>query len=238
MATYDTEPYLSTGVSAGGNAVFPLLIESVGISDPLEDKGTYTLSSIGFQASGLMHIRLFHNAELGLELQYQRLQFSHVADPLPFTRYNYDEVQDHLSLPVSFIYMFSPNRIVKPYVRGGIQGDFLISATADITRSYLETGDAVFKDIKEASTKITDSRKRVNAYAFAGAGLRFKLSKSYLFLDARYSFGIRAVNKPESRYFPTQNFAWLTYYVDNDFRLTSAAISVGYIRNFYNPKKK
>jgi hypothetical protein len=113
----------------------------------------------------------------------------------------------------------------------------MIAASAEATRFYTETGDAVFKDVTIPRTTVTEQRSRFNGQVFAGAGIRFKLSKSYLFFDARYCYSIMSANREDNRYL-NPDLNWLIYYVDNNFRMNHAAISVGYIRNFYNPKKK
>jgi len=237
MDTYQTDPYLSIGILAGSNFSFPQMLESYGTSQPIVNRGGYRLATPGFQVSGLLNIRLFHNGELGIELQYRKNQITYQADPYPFTGYEYNEQQDLFSIPVSLSYIFSPNRVVKPYLRLGLSMDFLINATADGTRYYTETGDAIFKDVSIPQTKMTDQRARYNGTAFAGAGLRFKLSKSFIFLDARYCYSLAAANLGDSRY-DNPDLNWLIYYVDNNFKVNYATVSIGYIRNFYNPKKK
>lgn len=237
METYQTDPYLSAGFMFGGNLSMPQLRESYGTSSPTLNKGSYPLSSLGFQVSGLLNVKLFHNAELGIELQFVRNQFSHKAQAYPFTSYVYNEQQNHVALPVSFAYMFSPNRVLKPYLRIGIKADYLISATASATRSYGETGDAVYKDVSTPNTDVTALRNNFNGMVFAGGGLRFKLSKSFVFIDARYCYSIMGANKGDKRY-ASPDLNWLIYYVDNDFQVNAFAFSIGYLRNFYNPKKK
>ena len=86
-------------------------------------------------------------------------------------------------------------------------------------------------------TNVTDLRNRFNGFAFAGGGVRLKLSKSCVFLDARYLVGMLPVNDGGNRY-AVPDLNWLIYYTDNDFRMTGVSFSVGYAINFYNPKKR
>ena len=81
-----------------------------------------------------------------------------------------------------------------------------------------------------------DSRVGVDFFAQAGAGLKFKISKGFLFFELRSNFGIMEQNKPGGQTVPVLEYYYK--YGDPNFRINAVNINVGYSHIFYKPTKR
>ncbi len=82
----------------------------------------------------------------------------------------------------------------------------------------------------------TKYRNRFNQSLFLGGGVRYKIGLDFVFADLRYSAGLRNVVIPTSTndsFGPMPEYA----HVDDYFRLDNIAISFGYMKPLYKPRK-
>ena len=80
-------------------------------------------------------------------------------------------------------------------------------------------------------------RTMVNVSFVAGAGMKFRLGRNFLFADFRYTRMFLNAVDIDNRYVNPElytNFA----HIDNDFRMDNFALTVGFIKAFYVPRKK
>jgi hypothetical protein len=177
----------------------------------------------------------------------------------PFGTLDFKEVQTWIDVPVLARYNYHWRKKIIPYAYAGIAPNFLASAklTGLIRRNSTDGrgGDQVVGDqdntISLTRKIVTDGggqedeyrstykslRTGVNVSLVAGVGCKFRLGSNFLFFDIRYNrFLLNAVNI-DNRY--TQKELIYRYgYVDNDFRIDNVALSFGYMKSFYKPRKK
>jgi hypothetical protein len=212
----------SLGFQLGANGSFPQMVERYSVGDPAEDLGSFGFKP-GFQLGMTMNLRLGDAVETSFGLQYNRTSFTYTASPISFTSYEYVEHQNHLQIPASFIFKLNPrSRRVSVYIRAGLIGDYLISASGSGIRSYTQN----LKDVEVDNIKITDSRATLNLYGLGGLGIRIPLEKSFIFFESRFTSGVFLVNREENRY-DNQDLVWLIYHVDSDFRMQQVSFLVG-----------
>ena len=212
----------SLGFILGLNGTFPQIVERYSLGDPTLDQGSFGISP-GFQLGVTMNLLLGGSMEASFGLHYNRTRFNYTASPLSFSTYEYEEYQDHLQLPASIIFKLNPESSgACIYLRVGIVGDYLLTASGSGTRSYTES----LKDVVVEKTEITDSRARLNLQGMAGLGIRIPLEKSFIFLETRFVSGLFLVNRAENRY-ENQDLIWLLYHVDSDFRSHQLSFSAG-----------
>jgi hypothetical protein len=71
----------------------------------------------------------------------------------------------------------------------------------------------------------------------AGAGLKFRVGCDFFFVDFRYTRMFLNNVDLTNRY--TNNELVYQYgHIDNDFRMDNFALSIGYTKSFYKPRKK
>ena len=207
---------------AGVNAGIPLMIERYSIGDPTRDEGSYGIRP-GFQLGATMNLRIGEAVETSFGLHFNRTSFTYSATPVAFTSYEYVENENRLQIPASFAFRLNPSaRRVSIYLRAGVMGDYLISASGSGTRSYSEN----LKDVEVDKINIKSSRAPLNLHGLAGIGVRIPLENSFIFIESRYTAGLFLINKGENRY-DNSDVTWILYHVDSDFRLQQVSILAG-----------
>jgi hypothetical protein len=177
----------------------------------------------------------------------------------PFATLQFKEIQNWIDIPVIARYNYHWRKKIIPYAYVGITPNFLLSAklAGVIRRNEVDgrgggqvvgddktnvslTPKKVFTNEGEEDPYKTTSkslRTTVNVSLVAGVGCKFRIAENFLFFDIRYNrFLLNAVNI-DNRY--TQKELLYRYgHVDNDFRIDNLALTFGYMRSFYKPRKK
>jgi hypothetical protein len=232
---YDNSPRFSLGGHIGTNLSMVEVTEPFGVYDVNEVSGEYKMAP-GFNMGGHINFFLSKKIELSLEPMVSIKNIRYEVTPFSFTQTEYKERQGRMELPVSIVYKFN-EKALSPYVRMGVTPSLLTGGSAESSRYYLNTGSVSFEDISNESMDVSDLRPSLSFYGFLGAGLRYQLSKSYLFADVRYNYGLTAMVDPESRQNVNDNNTWLYYNTQDNFFLNDLMITFGYTVVFYKPKK-
>ena len=82
-----------------------------------------------------------------------------------------------------------------------------------------------------------NNRNQLNYWVFAGGGFKYKMNKSYLFVDLRYNVGLNKYLVSADKRFEQPNHNWVYMYQDSDFRLNSFMLSAGFAYSIFNPKR-
>ncbi len=212
----------SMGFILGVNGSFPQIIERYSVGNPVNSEGSFGMMP-GFQAGALMNLILNRSMEASFGLFYNQTKFRFTDTPFPFTSYDYEESQSHLQIPASIIFKLNPETNgASLYLRFGIVGDYLLSATGQGTRSYVGSTEQVVV----GETTISDSRTRLNLLGNAGLGMRIPFEKSFMFMEAGFKAGLIKSNNAENRY-KNDDLVWLLYHVDSDYRVLQFSFSAG-----------
>jgi hypothetical protein len=233
---FDNRPVYSFGGFLGMNLPHISVREPFGVYNLNEVSGNYTAIP-GLRVGGSFSYYLKHNIELSMELMYSQLHFRYEADPYPFTRTEYNEMQNRLDIPLSMIYSFKISP-VQPYLRAGINNSILISASGESSRKYLNTAGVDVDDITGSKIDISDERISYNPGIFLGGGGRLGLSKAFLFLDIRYNLSFTGEVVADSRRDTNNDNIWLFYNQQDDFSINNLSISIGYVKQIYNTERK
>lgn len=211
------------GFIAGFAGSQGILLESYSVGNPNTSGGKYSFSP-GFQVGARMDLPVSQVIEIGIGLQYSRLNLKYSASPFDFTSYEYNEGQNRIQLPLSMAVYMNPKAQTRAYLRFGVVPDYLLSASAKGTRTYSETGPFL-KDVELASMPITEKRSSMNIQGLLGVGLSIPLQRAFLSVEAAYAIGFLQSNKGESRY-DNQDDLWILYHVDSDFRVNQLLLNV------------
>ncbi len=174
---------------------------------------------------------------------------SRAGQPVLYSVLTFKENQYWIDVPLMLRYNITKFEGFLPYVYVGGAANFLLHAgLQDISRSTTAETGIRDKSVPESNINITRNktstedilpsmRTRVNVSLVAGAGMKFRLGRNFLFADFRYTrMFLNAVDinnrysNPELLY----NYA----HVDNDFRMDNFALTIGFIKAFYVPRKK
>ncbi|MCP4438242.1 MAG: hypothetical protein GY810_04795 [Aureispira sp.] len=80
-------------------------------------------------------------------------------------------------------------------------------------------------------------RNTLNWSICAGVGAKFRLGRDFLFIDARYFYFFQNATNRDNRY-SREDLVYMYQHVDNDFRMDNVALTVGFMKGFYTPRKK
>ena len=212
------------GFLVGITANKGMVMEPYSVGDPNLYEGKFSFSP-GFAVGGKLDLPVSKGIEIGIGLQYSRLNLSYSATPYDFTSYKYRECENRVQLPLSMAVYLNPGDQTRVFLRIGVVPDYLISASAYGTRTYIETG-SYLKDVELEKRSISGMRSRMNIQGLLGAGVAIPLQKAFLTLEAAYTAGFFQINKGENRY-DNQDVLWILYHVDSDFRINQLLLNVG-----------
>ena len=171
------------------------------------------------------------------------------GNPVPYSVLTFQENQFWIDVPLTLRYNITKFKGILPYVYAGAAVNFLLSADLqDIQRATTAESGIREKNNPTKTINITNNssstgeklpslRNMVNLSFVAGAGMKFRLGRNFLFADFRYSrMFFNNVDK-DNRY-TNPELVYNYAHVDNDFRMDNFALTVGFIKAFYTPRKK
>ncbi|MBL6445903.1 PorT family protein [Fulvivirga sp. 29W222] len=233
--SFRTNPIFSYGVKGGGNVSLVNITSNYGVHDQRITMGKYTPAP-GYIIGGMIEVIFKKNLTLsgeltlaGYYLDYSNA-FSNVDSINRFIEYqDITETQTCIALPVTVQYQFAQGKL-NPYVLLGGSANYLLSS------SFKGETQTSIENFKGATVSLLDQRNKINFSAIAGAGIKIKVGKNHFIAEARFNYGILNQVKEENR-LKNQELIFDYGYVDNDFKLNSISISLGYLLPKYNPKK-
>lgn len=93
------------------------------------------------------------------------------------------------------------------------------------------------EDVNGATLERPDMRTRINWSFIAGAGVKFRVGRNFLFFDLRYTRMFQNNVNRENRY-ANPDLLYVYGHVDNDYRMDNFAVTFGFTKSFYTPRKK
>lgn len=243
---FRVRPVVQISVHLGTNQPYVLFVEPFTVPGILTE-GKYTSQAVNIYASIEAKFRLSEKLELNIETGYSQLKYTNTEDfftvknsgeLVQFGYTTYNETQTRIEVPLSATYNIRSFGKFTPYGRLGLGPALTLSsvAIAEFVPSDINGLPRTGPDIDR-----NDSRRALDLFVQAGAGIKFKTRSGYLFAEARSNFGIFNQTVREDLPSLTHSSEELrTYYsyVDDDFNLNAVNFSIGYTRIFYKPSKR
>jgi hypothetical protein len=239
--TYNTEPIFNVGVKFGQNWSLQQVDQFHTIGQP---GAKYEYSVInGIYASILFEWSFHERFYLYPEISYSLRRYSKESEfpGLITDVFSTNEILESytwLELPVTVQYVLLDNPNVQPYIfAGGSVSYLLASEYPGDLNSRTRTGNS---EIKLATVSSLEDRNQINANATLGAGIKLKAGEGFITAELRASYMITQLTKNENSLTPTNDpdlvhGLWEWY---DSFKQHYAAITIGYTKNIYKPKKK
>jgi len=228
---YRTQPILDLGLIVGGNVSHGMISQPFSPFNLNEEKPRYTNDGFGIHVGAILNFYVSSNIQISLspmyaqnkiQLEYENSTIEGFGTETP----DHFENQGYLYIPLSGTYEY-PLGNFRPFGRlGGMLGVMFDNNTSTI--------QGIFQGQDE---KNLDNRNQLNYWITFGAGTKYKLNKGYIYVDARYNFGLNQYLNSTGNRFKQANHNWVYMYQDSDFRVNSFMVSFGYVRSFYNPKR-
>jgi hypothetical protein len=227
---FTATPLLSWYLNIGSN------VSTVTVLNPYTARGTeyqakdYAIRP-GLQFGGGLEYNFNDNIVVGTELNYV---FTSFRVTQAFDGNDSDEVidrQNWFNVPIILKYAVNKGKM-RPYGYVGYSLNFLLRDVLNVTLS----NEGNFTTAESPDINYTKHRKMVNRALIFGGGVRYKVGLDYFFADLRLSVGSTNLSKPETRYEDENDFR-LYGYIEDDFRLNNAYLSVGFVHPLYKPRK-
>src|SRR5258708_31575516 len=230
--TFRTQPIYRLGVKFNLNSTQPNVLEFNPIAN---GHGAYK-HQIGYSGGVTGELPFTQHLTLNAELHYTLKAFSYEfqsinpGETVPYSTTTGQEQQTMLSLPILVQYQIKENRF-NPYLTGGFSTDYLFAST--ITGEEKRTKG---QGIEPQTFDMTLQRQKINISLLAGAGIKVLIASGFIVSEVKYAYGLTKVNS-SSTLLANQPLLFNYSYVDGIFKLNSLFFSIGYVQNFFNPKK-
>jgi hypothetical protein len=226
------KPVVQIGVHAGINIPF-LTFVSTNPTYGESGKSKFSSNIGNLFISVESKFKINEKLEVGLEAGFSQMKFSNKFSE-GFATVNYNESQQRIDVPVGITYALTSFGKFTVYGKFGMGAAFNLGVTATSTYSTTDKNNNNSRTGENLTRK--DSRASMDLFTQTGAGLKYKISKGFLFAELRSNFGILEQNVYGGKTVPTVEF----YYIgcNPNFRLNAVNINVGYSHIFYKPTKR
>jgi hypothetical protein len=231
--TFRTRPVYRLGIKFSLNASQP----NVSSYNPIGDGTAQYGYKMGFGGGFVAEVPITDRLTANGELFYTTKSFSHTSSSVLYdTTYSTStgvEKQSYISLPLTVQYQIKKKQSrLNPYIVGGVATEYMTSASVDADQK--RPGN---QSIEVKSQSVIDQREKLNVSVLLGAGIKTRIAGGFLVAELRYAYGITKVNSPTTL---LANQILLTDYKLSDgiFKMNSVYFNIGYVQNFFNPKKK
>lgn len=235
--TFRTRPIYRIGAGVGVQAAQPNVVEYTP-AVPLADGSKYKFL-IGLQVGAIADLPVTDNITGNAKLLFSQKRFSidlivDRSDPNIGTLKNTFsgiESQSWISLPLMLQYRILEKKY-NPYVALGASVDYLLNA--ELTAERTREGES---SITESTFDFKPQREKINLSVLGAIGGKMRVGGGFAFAELQFVYGLAAINSKETA-FNNQQLALDEGYSDPVFKMVSAGITLGYVQNIFNPKKK
>jgi hypothetical protein len=235
---FTSRPRFTPHYKFGANVSFPRSIYEV---STFSSPSTTTENSlrIAFQVGAGLDWNIHDNWSLGLEAVLSNRSFSSTSTRIAMDdNLEVIEYGTYADIPLYLKYSHGSGKW-RPFLYAGYAVNLLLSSTASLVFNDFTDGRNLPAQGPDES--LIYHRKFLNQSLVSGGGVKCKIGKDYLYIDARYMIGLNNVTIPERSYYNADGSlaTTITTYqsVSDLFRLDNLALSVGYVRPLYDPRK-
>jgi hypothetical protein len=227
------KPVVQIGIHAGTNIPFLTFVTPNSVYGEKDVKTKYSRKIVNLFISVESKFKVTDKLEASIEAGFSQLKFSSKTT-VGTDIVNYTESQQRIEIPVSLSYSFKSFGKFTPYARFGAGAAVYMGVTSTASNSY--TDKSINLNLTGENLSRKDSRVSVDYFAQAAGGVKYKISKGYLFAELRTNWGIMEQQKHGG-----QTVSVLEYYYgfgDPEFRINAVNINIGYSHTFYKPTKR
>lgn len=238
---FTTTPIFTPHLRIGVNTSFVRTIYEINPESDNTTVGAKQARALGLQLGGGIDWNINDNISLCADVLFSSKSFKTNKSGIAIhDSQSALEKQRWFDIPVYFKYSDSQGK-VRPYGYVGYGTNLLLKSAASLNYANLDSREnSVITD--PADEKITYKRNRLNNSLVFGGGVRYKVGKDFIFADVRYMAGLSNLTNEETNYYRDGTFdlaidATRTRWISDYFRLDNLAISVGFVKPLYDPRK-
>jgi hypothetical protein len=246
---------------AGPNISIPRVISELNAFGDPAVKEKYNLK-IGYQASVGGDLNVSDKMSIRGEISYMMTSYIQQSnDYFKLDEKKFTDKQSWVSVPLSILYSDAVGKY-RPYGYAGYSFQYLIADRANIAitnnKPASASGETLASDNREKSRQesptldLFNKRTKFNQSILVGGGLKIKTGLDYVFIDVRYSIGLKNIintkgaygeydnntlDQTSDTYIKSLDTSLMYAHVDNYFRMDNLFISVGFLRPLYKPRE-
>lgn len=243
-----TPRFTPTLFRAGTNVSFIRTIHQVNTNSAPDSSKYKHRVKLGFQVGTGIDWNINDNMSVGAGLNFSQRSFETLGKGiLKHDQQLVTEQQYWFDIPLYFKYADHLGKI-RPFGYVGFSLNLLIADQAKLT--YVNRTPAL--DATESSNEnptqgadvnLKYKRNFLNQSLVFGGGIRYKIGKDFVVIDARYMAGLTNVTNTERNFYDKSSdynmAATIGKYsfVGDYFRVDNLSLSVGYVKPLYDPRK-
>jgi hypothetical protein len=230
---FQVKPVVQIGIHAGTNIPFLTFVApNPTFGEPVKSK--FSSNIINLYISVESKFKITEKLEVGLEAGFSQLKFANKTTA-GFTVISYNESQQRIEVPVSASYAFTSFGKFTVYGRMGVGAALTMGVTGTASYTPIDYNNKINSRTGENLSR-KDSRVSIDYFGQAGTGIKYKISKGFLFAELRSNFGFLEQNVPGGATVSTMEGYYLAG--EPNFRLNAVNINIGYSHIFYKPTKR
>jgi len=239
---FTSTPIFTPHIRSGLNISRPRIIQEVTTSGiPLDRREIF---QVGFQVGVGLDWNIDNHWSICGEGNFSFKSFS--RETKGYSKNDVQEMNEkHTGFDIPLYVKYSDDSgKIRPFGYVGFALSLLTSANVSLkfdnsTPSNSEIG---IKQTSGPTENVFFKRNALNRSLVIGGGVKYKLSRDFVFADLRYMAGLSNFTKSSTNFYNEADLfdpSITNYqYVSDFFRLDNLAISIGYIHPLYNPRKK
>lgn len=249
---FRTKSVFSLEIKGGINTSFINTLRENGVGNGPNAFKTYK-NQVGFQLGAGINYRILNTIEIAGEINLVNQRFEQIdsirttlftdaerPEGYNFTAIEAGENQTWIEIPIAVKYGFKVNKF-HPFVYVGASMKYLINAELNISRVNIDPSDIETPQRRVEGPPINllnaGIRKNFQYSLLGGAGLKYQIGIDYLVFNLRYNFGLTDMRNKNAPLNADSDLLYRYGYIDDDFKINKVAISIGYVKPFYKPKK-
>ncbi len=232
-ATFRTKPLFRYGLKVGPNLSYGNAHSLNGATNlnNTEQAGAYS-SGLGFQVGLTVEAPFKNKFSLNLEAIYasRTIVFENSQLVPGISEIEASEALNTLDIPLSIQYHFIESKL-NPYLLVGGNVSLAVSNNLTIRRTIKD-----HQEVKENSFDIISMRENLQYGIHAGIGMKSRVGPGFFVLEARFNYGLNNISK-QANIYDSPELIHDYYYTDSEHSVNSIAVNIGYLFNYYKPKK-
>jgi len=243
-----TPRFTPTFFRAGTNVSFIRTIDQINTNSTIDSSKYKQRLKLGFQVGTGIDWNLNDNISIGAELNFSQRSFETLGTGI----FKDDEQvaaeqQYWVDIPLYFKYAYHLGKI-RPFGYVGFSLNLLIADQAKL--SYINRTPAIdaMESSNENPTQGADvnlkyKRNFLNQSLVFGGGIRYKIGKDFVVIDARYMSGLTNVTSTKHNFYESGNGYEMAStigkysFIGDYFRVDNLSLSIGYVKPLYDPRK-
>ncbi|MEM9859007.1 MAG: porin family protein [Bacteroidota bacterium] len=234
---FTTRPIFVLFGKLGFNLTNASVIQNFGVDNTPSTNESYS-NRAGFQLGGGVEWNISDNWSVGLGADFVSRGYSYDNVLFEFDNQMFTENRISIDIPTYIKYRKKINKFV-PYAYVGYTQHILVSSDGDLSLTDRASGNS--ENLSEfpvtgPSENLKQARQTFNRSLIFGIGSTYRVKYNYLFLDIRYLYGLNNIVAIDNQY-ENERLLYTYAFVDDDKRLNSLAINMGFMLPLYKPRK-